>query len=402
MVDAASRLETMRDMFLYSNRLYSWCLTPDTQMLYTNCPSPQFFYNLFISSPCAANCINHLKADTAPVLLADQVGFAWIAAGQFDGEALTAIHLLGPMFTVEANESYLRSLCGKMKLSNVLLDELLNQLSLVPVVLLNIAIHYAIMMHYCVTGLQIDANKITFINAGIPDASENQWENTSYHGTWETEQQMLRMIRDGSMDNMAEIAQRFGAGRVGTMCPDDPLRQAKDEMICFAVLCSRAAIQGGVSPEGGYNIADYYIQRAETAKSVTAVQNCISEMLQTAVARVRQCKTNSRYSAPIASCMEYIETHILEKIQLDAMAREIGYASYYLSGKFQKETGMSISSYIKQKKVELAKTMLGSSSISAVEVSEQLSFSSPSYFGSVFRQYTGMTPNEYQNKSMKA
>lgn len=401
MVDAASRLETMREMFLAAGGLNSWCLTPELQLLYSNSESQQFFWNLFLASPCAAQCKAHFQAHDTPALLEDQMGFAWIAAGQFEEEKLTAVHLVGPMFTVEANESYLRGLCLKMRLSDTLVEELLKQLKLVPTVVLNVAVNYALMVYYCVTGKQVAAKDVAYLNAGIPEEQESQWENPSLHNTWEAERLMFRMIQEGSLENMVELAPQFSGGQVGKMCPDDPLRQAKDEVICLAVLCSRAAILGGVSPEGGYNMADYYIQRAEAAQTVSAAQSCGTELLQTAVARVRRCRANSRYTSPISACMEYIETHIQEKISLDAMAHEIGYASYYLSSKFQKETGISITDYVKQRKIDLAKEMLHNHSLSATDVSERLSFSSPSYFGAVFRKYTGMTPNEYQKKTYK-
>ncbi len=398
MADIVSRLETMRDMFLYSNHLNSWCATPELQLLYTNSDHAQFFFNLFITG-CGDLCHKHFQESTVPVLLVDPLGFAWITVGQTEEAKLTALHLLGPMFTMEANEAYLQKLCTTMKLSGQLFDTLMRYLHRTPTVTTLVAINYARMMHYCITGSESDSMDVQVLSAEAPVKRNEPWENASVHGTWEAEQQMFQMIRDGNLNSIGELTSRFSAGRVGTMCLDDPLRQAKDEMICFAVLCSRAIMLGGVSPEGGYNMTDYYIQRAEAATTISAVANCSAEMLQVAIARVRQCKANnSKYSSSIAKCMEYIETHIEEKISLDAMAKQIGYASYYLSSKFQKEVGQSISAYIKQRKIETAKHLLKNTSLSAVEVSERLSFSSPSYFGSVFRQCTGMTPNEYQNK----
>lgn len=98
----------------------------------------------------------------------------------------------------------------------------------------------------------------------------------------------------------------------------------------------------------------------EAADTVSAVQYVTGEMITAFVRRVQQAKENSRYSPAVRACMEYVETHICEKISLDAMAKELGYSSYYLSGKFQKETEMSINSYISQQKIEEAKRQLSS------------------------------------------
>lgn len=53
MADFSARLETMRDMFLYAHRLYTWCMTPNLAPLYSNCPAQQFFADFLPSVPAA-------------------------------------------------------------------------------------------------------------------------------------------------------------------------------------------------------------------------------------------------------------------------------------------------------------------------------------------------------------
>ena len=79
------------------------------------------------------------------------------------------------------------------------------------------------------------------------------------------------------------------------------------------------------------------------------------------------------------------------------MADYIGYNKYYMSKVFLKEYKMTISDYIKQQKIEVAKDFLKSTNLSVANISVKLCFSSPSYFSSVFRKITGITPNEYRN-----
>ena len=401
MAESITRLETMRDMFLYAQQIYSWSLGRDFSLVYSNCPSQQFFYNMFQISYCSRAAKKHFANSMLPVILNDHMGFAWIAAAQADDRDISVFHLLGPLFTADASETWLQKLCSKMKLSPELINELLNQITLIPTIPLNTAIRYGIMLHYSVPGLPVAASDITLSNEAsetdkvIDDAD---WTSSSWHGTWLAEQELFSLIKEGNLESMTEAASKFASGCVGSMCPGNPLRQAKDEGIVFTVLASRASILGGVSPEGAYNLADYYIQRLEACENVAETQNCSGEMCETFVRRVHQCRRNSCYSPMIAACMEYIETHIKEKINLEEIARELGYTGYYLSGKFQKETGYSIGSYIKRQKIEKAKKLLDNSSIAFADISEQLSFSSPSFFSSTFRKYTGMSPGEYQKR----
>ena len=399
------RLETMRQMFLCANSLYSWHLAPDLSLQYSNCPSEKFFYDMLMVSSCSASMDGHFRKSALPILLNDNMGFAWIAAVEKDTDANTiGVHLLGPIFTVEASESYLRSLCVKLHISSELSHELMRQLKFVPTVPLNMALRYAVMLHYCVSEEQIALTDVVYENTAIQPDLSSEWSSTNWHGTWEAEQMMFESIRNGTMElspDAMELTDRFSAGKVGIMCPGDPLRQAKDELIVLAVLCSRAAILGGVSPEGGYNLADYYIQRGESCETVKDVRACHMELLQVVLQRVRKCRSNMDKSALVVACMEYVATHIFEKITFEDMAKELGYAGYYLSKRFKKDTGVALKDYINEQKIEHAKRMLTNTQAGVVEVSERLAFSSPSYFGLVFQEYTGMTPSEYQSSGKK-
>jgi len=68
----------------------------------------------------------------------------------------------------------------------------------------------------------------------------------------------------------------------------------------------------------------------------------------------------------------------------------------YLSKLFKKETGVSVSDYIRDKKVETAKNLLKFSTLSYLNIGTALAFSSQSHFIKVFHQATGYTPKEYQ------
>ena len=52
----------------------------------------------------------------------------------------------------------------------------------------------------------------------------------------------------------------------------------------------------------------------------------------------------------IRECITYLDTHYREKINLEELANTLGYTKYYLSTCFKKETGVSISEYIMEKR----------------------------------------------------
>ena len=63
---------------------------------------------------------------------------------------------------------------------------------------------------------------------------------------------------------------------------------------------------------------------------------------------------------------------------------------------FHKESGQALTTYVLSERVELAKKLLASSTITIQSVTEQCGFSSTSYFHKQFKRVTGMTPQQYR------
>ena len=67
----------------------------------------------------------------------------------------------------------------------------------------------------------------------------------------------------------------------------------------------------------------------------------------------------------------------------------------YLSAKFKKEAGKTLTDFIWKEKTEEAKRLLRYSDKSLSSIGAYLGFSSPAHFSRVFKKYTGKTPSEY-------
>lgn len=63
----------------------------------------------------------------------------------------------------------------------------------------------------------------------------------------------------------------------------------------------------------------------------------------------------------------------------------------------KKETGDSVSAYIRRHKIEMSKNLLQYSEYSMIDIANRLSFSSQSHFIQQFREYVGMTPKKYRD-----
>ena len=83
---------------------------------------------------------------------------------------------------------------------------------------------------------------------------------------------------------------------------------------------------------------------------------------------------------------------------MSALAESVGYNKNYLSTKFSREVGVSLSDYLARLRVERAKLALRNTSESIQQISERLGFGSVSYFSAQFRMAVGQTPSDYRNR----
>ena len=70
----------------------------------------------------------------------------------------------------------------------------------------------------------------------------------------------------------------------------------------------------------------------------------------------------------------------------------------YLSGAIRKLSGRSVPEWITMNLLRESKSMLKTTGMTVLEISEDLNFSSPSVFVQFFRRHTGLTPLQYRRR----
>lgn len=78
-------------------------------------------------------------------------------------------------------------------------------------------------------------------------------------------------------------------------------------------------------------------------------------------------------------------------------ANELNLSANYFGDLIRKETGKSPSEYIRLKLIGVAKSKIFDESKSVSEIAYELGFKYPQHFTRVFKQQTGVTPQEYRS-----
>lgn len=98
----------------------------------------------------------------------------------------------------------------------------------------------------------------------------------------------------------------------------------------------------------------------------------------------------------IKNFMRLLIQHRKEKRDSSFYADKLYVTPKHLSGTLKRVTGRPIQSWINEAVIIEAKSMLKTSNKTVLQISEELHFANPSFFGRYFKQYTGMTPIQYR------
>lgn len=106
--------------------------------------------------------------------------------------------------------------------------------------------------------------------------------------------------------------------------------------------------------------------------------------------------TTDKNDAVIQKIKNYIRDHLSEPISLASLAAIVNYNETYISRLFRQNTGVKLSRYIFQERIEKAKFLLSTSSDSIQNIAAATGFDSQQYFSLVFKKSVGISPSEYQ------
>lgn len=96
---------------------------------------------------------------------------------------------------------------------------------------------------------------------------------------------------------------------------------------------------------------------------------------------------------------DYVHRHYAEDITRSEIGAEFFLVPEYLARMYKKKTGISLKDYINDYRIQQAKLLLSQSDKQVGEVAADVGFSNLSYFSTLFKKSTGMTPVEYRRRS---
>lgn len=103
-----------------------------------------------------------------------------------------------------------------------------------------------------------------------------------------------------------------------------------------------------------------------------------------------------RYSQMIRKIMIAVDQDLTPKLTLRYFARKLNVNHTYLSDLFRKETGVTLTEYVTEKRMKRAEELLKTTSVSVKSVAKQVGIEDVQYFGKLFKKRAGVTPTQFR------
>ena len=394
-------LDLLKRMIPPGEKFYVWCYGDSRRCLATTCPESEceVLEKAFRIFGGVEKAMEYAASkETLPILFGSPIGMQWA----FTFEPMRnrdLVFVMGPVFYSPPVQSQIREALRPYRDTiedAVWAGELTERLGSMPVLSHAIFARYVTMVHNTMTGQRIDVSALYTSREGEQPFPVPAPANRDKTEIYLAERALLQMVRNGDINYQDVLSHSSELSSGVSVEGRDPLQKFKISVVVFTSLVCRAAMDGGLSPEVAYPLSDFYIEAAIHGRDLGELNKLSLSMYHDFIYRVHELNSNPDYSAAVQRCCDYIALNVGRDIHIADLAALTGYTEYYLSEKFKKETGTPLFLYIRCAKVERAKLLLESTTLSVREIAEALAFNTPNYFSKCFREITGCTPAQYR------
>lgn len=214
---------------------------------------------------------------------------------------------------------------------------------------------------------------------------------------YDFENELMQAVTLGQENRASSLLVGF-SGRMFEKRVADSLRNVKNYCIIMNTLLRKAAERGGVHPIYLDKTSSSFALRLEQISSVSEVGAFMSEMFRSYCRLVRKYSARD-YSPVVKNAVVAIDSELSTNLSLSTLAKAQKVSAGYLSSVFKKETGKTVTEYIRERRIALAAQLLKTTHLQIQTVALHCGIVDVQYFSKIFKKQMGMTPKEYRESS---
>ncbi len=208
------------------------------------------------------------------------------------------------------------------------------------------------------------------------------------------ENELIEAVSLGQLHREHQLISAFSEEMFEKRIPDS-LRNAKNYCIIMNTLLRKAAEKGGVHPVYIDRVSSSFAQQIEGMTSLSENASLMKEMFRSYCRLVRK-HTMKRYSPLVQKTVLLIESDLSANLSSSALAASQSVSLGYLCEVFKRETGKTVSEYVRERRIHHAAHLLATTNLLVQTVALHCGIMDVQYFSKLFKQEMGMTPKEYR------
>ena len=144
------------------------------------------------------------------------------------------------------------------------------------------------------------------------------------------------------------------------------------------------------------SVSSSFATKIELLASVSDTMQMIKEMLE-AYCSLATTYSLKQYSPLIQTAVTLIDSDLSADLTLHTIAKQQNISSGYLSSLFKKETGLTLTDFIRNRRVQHACTLLETTHLQIQTIAIHCGIPDLQYFSKTFKRCVGLTPKEYRD-----
>ena len=149
-----------------------------------------------------------------------------------------------------------------------------------------------------------------------------------------------------------------------------------------------------------YEVKDYLLKPLDTEELHLVLKNL--ELSLTEISdKMHSENSNEATMSPeeiVTLVKDYVKKHYSEEIDLNSIARTLGFSSSYLTKVFNKVENTTPSKVIRSYRMGIAKQLLNDDSLTIQQIASHVGYSDPFHFSKSFKQTVGISPTQYKQE----
>lgn len=224
--------------------------------------------------------------------------------------------------------------------------------------------------------------------------AEAVWRMELMEKRYRFENELISAVSKGQMQRVNRLLSAMKSPSFQRRLAD-PLREMKNYAIIMNTLLRKAAEAGGVHPIHLDSLSSEFAVSIEQMASMQEAEQLPGRMIRGYCHLVNHHATRD-YSPTVQKAVTFIDYDLTADLSLRALAAALNVNASYLSARFKRETGQTVTDYVNEKRINQAKHLLKTTNLQIQTVAQYCGVDDLQYFSKLFKKHTGSAPKAYR------